>query len=237
MPTATVWGSKYQSRPTRWAFGTGSAQTNRASVTTSQGTSAAQNNAAGALGCMSQVFMRGLTFALSRLWRLAKPAVAGRLQRRVRPWPSNAFFGTLSDSRHARTLPEVTVQAQLPDAPFSERAPRTAESLGGTLARQGARSISAKLGGSRAPSRHDTTLHSGCGLTFEFTRLRKRAKPAVAGRVQRRVRPHASCHVMLGNCRSAYATASSSDGRLGTRLQKLPGEPAASYARKKQGVG
>src|SRR5512134_3880778 len=28
------------------------------------------------------------------------------------------------------------------------------------------------------------------GLTFEFTRLRKRAKPAVAGRVQRRVRRH-----------------------------------------------
>jgi len=27
-------------------------------------------------------------------------------------------------------------------------------------------------------------------LTFEFTRVRKRAKPAVAGRVQRRVRPH-----------------------------------------------
>ena len=28
-----------------------------------------------------------------------------------------------------------------------------------------------------------------CSLTFEFTRLRKRAKPAVAGRVQRRVSP------------------------------------------------
>jgi hypothetical protein len=30
------------------------------------------------------------------------------------------------------------------------------------------------------------------GLTFEFTRLRKRAKPAVAGRVQRRVRRHST---------------------------------------------
>src|SRR5215216_5780636 len=29
-----------------------------------------------------------------------------------------------------------------------------------------------------------------CGLTFEFTRVRKRAKPAVALRVQRRVKPH-----------------------------------------------
>jgi hypothetical protein len=29
-----------------------------------------------------------------------------------------------------------------------------------------------------------------CGLTFEFTRARKRAKPAVALRVQRRVRQH-----------------------------------------------
>ena len=31
-------------------------------------------------------------------------------------------------------------------------------------------------------------------LAFEFTRLRKRAKPAVAGRVQRRVRPRYGTH-------------------------------------------
>src|SRR5882672_1144073 len=35
--------------------------------------------------CTSQWFGEGLTFELSRLRRLAKPAVAGRLQRRVRP--------------------------------------------------------------------------------------------------------------------------------------------------------
>lgn len=29
-----------------------------------------------------------------------------------------------------------------------------------------------------------------CGLTFELSRLRRLAKPAVAGRLQRRVRPH-----------------------------------------------
>src|SRR5687767_4139440 len=33
-----------------------------------------------------------------------------------------------------------------------------------------------------------------CALTFEFTRLRKRAKPAVAGRVQRRVRQPEARH-------------------------------------------
>jgi hypothetical protein len=36
-----------------------------------------------------------------------------------------------------------------------------------------------------------------CCLTFEFTRLRKRAKPAVAGRVQRRVSPHGEHSVAL----------------------------------------
>ena len=40
--------------------------------------------------------------------------------------------------------------------------------------------------------REDLGMNTGlciC-LTFEFTRLRRLAKPAVAGRVQRRVRPH-----------------------------------------------
>src|SRR5215470_5923242 len=37
--------------------------------------------------------------------------------------------------------------------------------------------------------------------TFEFTRSRKRAKPAVASRVQRRVRPH-GCSAALGCCLS-----------------------------------
>ena len=32
-----------------------------------------------------------------------------------------------------------------------------------------------------------------CGLTFEFTRVRRLAKPAVARRLERRVRPHCGC--------------------------------------------
>ena len=48
----------------------------------------------------------------------------------------------------------------------------------------------------------NTTFHSVnqvrvIGITFEFTRSRKRAKPAVASRVQRRVRPH-GCSEALG---------------------------------------
>jgi hypothetical protein len=37
-----------------------------------------------------------------------------------------------------------------------------------------------------------------CCLTFEFTRLRRLAKPAVAGRVQRKVRPHCGTSVTGG---------------------------------------
>ena len=39
-----------------------------------------------------------------------------------------------------------------------------------------------------ASMRLTASFDSRCCLTLEFTRLRKRAKPAVAGRVQRRVR-------------------------------------------------
>jgi hypothetical protein len=43
------------------------------------------------------------------------------------------------------------------------------------------------------------------GLTFEFTRVRKRAKPAVALRVQRRVRRHASLYPAMMISRSNVA--------------------------------
>src|SRR5687767_13661952 len=50
-----------------------------------------------------------------------------------------------------------------------------------------------------------------CGLTFEFTRLRKQAKPAVARRVQRRVSPRSvryGCEEQHGddNCTGGQAT-------------------------------
>jgi hypothetical protein len=67
------------------------------------------------------------TFEFTRLRRLAKPAVAGRVQRRVSPWPDNALVVELSAAMHARTLPEAMVQAQPLDAPPIERAPRTDE--------------------------------------------------------------------------------------------------------------
>jgi hypothetical protein len=72
------------------------------------------------------------------------------VQRRVSPWPDNAFVAELSAWTHARTLPEAMVQAQLPDALLVERAPRPAPLLGATFVRQGARSILAVLDGSRA---------------------------------------------------------------------------------------
>jgi hypothetical protein len=69
-----------------------------------------------------------------------------------------------------------------------------------------------------------------CCLTFEFTRLRKRAKPAVAGRVQRRVRPRrlsagyrwlhwttnagAECKPP-SQCGSAFRSATSRRSRMG----------------------
>jgi hypothetical protein len=92
----------------------------------------------------------GLTFEFTRLRKRAKPAVAGRVQRRVSPWPDNTFVAKLSASIHARTLPEATVQAQLADAPTVEGAQRAAVSLGAAFVQQGARSIVAMLGGSRA---------------------------------------------------------------------------------------
>jgi hypothetical protein len=72
------------------------------------------------------------------------------VQRRVSPWPDNAFVAELSAWMHARTLPEAMVQAQLPYAPLIEPAPRPAALLGATFVRQGARSILAVLGVSRA---------------------------------------------------------------------------------------
>src|SRR5439155_26142042 len=47
------------------------------------------------------------------------------------------------------------------------------------------------LGGAVGETLSVLAVRGPCGLTFEFTRVRKRAKPAVALRVQRRVRPRA----------------------------------------------
>ena len=60
--------------------------------------------------------------------------------------------------------------------------------------------------------------HHAC-LTFEFTRSRKRAKPAVASRVQRRVRPH-GCSEALGRvvCPKFMA------------MKKVDAEKATSFA-------
>jgi hypothetical protein len=84
------------------------------------------------------------------------------VQRRVSPWPDNAFVGKLSASTHARTLPEATVQAQLPSARTIECAQRAVELLGAALARQGARSICVQLGDSGA------VVAWGCALYFRL---------------------------------------------------------------------
>jgi hypothetical protein len=121
------------------------------------------------------------------------------VQRRVSPWPDNLLAAVHAVCGHARTLPEATVQAQLPDALAAESAPGTAVPLGVAFKRQGARSA---LRGPRWFARRGcltVTCISGCGLTFEFTRVRKRAKPAVALRVQRRVSPHGALPRMRAN--------------------------------------
>jgi hypothetical protein len=131
-----------------------------------------------------------LTFEFTRGQQTAKPGVERRVQRRVSPWPDNTFFANLSASMHARTLPEAMVQAQLPlgltmSGTGNRRIARA------TFTRQGARSAWAVARPyTRRSSRPRILCISGCGLTFEFTRVRKRAKPAVALRVQRRVRRH-----------------------------------------------
>jgi hypothetical protein len=82
----------------------------------------------------------GLTFEFTRLRRLAKPAVAGRVQRRVSPWPDSLFGARLGVCEHARTVPEAMVQAQLADAPAVDGARRSDEVRSVLFLRQGAHS-------------------------------------------------------------------------------------------------
>jgi hypothetical protein len=84
----------------------------------------------------------GLTLKFTRLRKAAKPPVAGRVQRRVSPWPDNPLGARLGVCGHARTVPEAMVQAQLADAPAVEGARETEELLGVPFPRQGARSAS-----------------------------------------------------------------------------------------------
>jgi hypothetical protein len=154
-------------------------------------------------GCLTLTCISGcgLTFEFTRLRKRAKPAVAGRVQRRVRP--RHACYlaeRSFSDERsfvgkHARGS-ATTNQAMATskgtarnhvELPFRRRptTPTSEPSATQPTSRTRRRSVAVE----RLP-RCACWLTSG--LTFEFTRLRKRAKPAVAGRVQRRVRPHRS---------------------------------------------
>jgi hypothetical protein len=145
---------------------------------------------------------RGLTLEFTRVRKQAKPAVALRVQRRVSPWPDSAFVATLGASMHARTLSEAMVQAQLPTARTVAKhdSRRTARCYFHAPRRALCLACSSVI---RAPLLHATGLCiSGCGLTFELTRGLQTAKPAVALRVQRRVRRHDSTSLAASNSRS-----------------------------------
>jgi len=142
----------------------------------------------------------GLTFELTRVRKRAKPAVALRVQRRVRPivgWcyrnsHSNNPAGTPTAStrignasRRRRIEPRMRNKRR----PHSGQRWRTRRSWPNglnTWAKQYGHTCALLI---RSECR--TGSMGSIGLTFELTRGRQMAKPAVALRVQRRVRPMA----------------------------------------------
>ena len=121
-------------------------------------------------------------------------------------------------------------------APGEERRPRLENTRRTHPASQHARrsgcsgcSLGKRSGRARADSDScSTALPSGSGrLTFEFTRRRKRAKPAGGCRVQRRVRPLAHGYIERSMSCAARATPSVCSPAVGFSARRLRSEARA----------